>query len=169
MRFGRPLKDAAYNPFFSISYRKGFWRSIDVLCVINIHWWCLHRREWRILWWWRFEVSLPASPHRERLWEPARVGRGLWRDIILWEVTQKHSCKSWVTLDLQERFWLISHRIMKQIIGGDAVDVELCRSAILRALVAWGKLIYFNAFTVAERNLLRRNTSNLSWRSQQYY
>lgn len=98
----------------------------------------------------------PRRPTQKASVRVARVGRGWRRDLFLWEVTQKCSCKSWVTLDLQERLWLISHRIMKQIIQRHNADVELCRSGIPRALVAWGRLIYFNAFTVAERNLARR-------------
>lgn len=103
MRFGKLLKDAAYNPLFSISYKKGFWRSTDVLSchlwVINIHWWCFSRCERRILWLWRFGCvrlgqwgwtveferwGCRGSRHREMF-------------IILQEMSHKYSWTSWLT------------------------------------------------------------------------
>ncbi len=94
MRFGKLLKEAVYNPHFSISYRKGFWRSIDVLSrtsesLIFID-----------------DVSPAASGGYCDYEDLAVWGEGegglwgvSWVFIVLREMSHKHSWTSWLTED----------------------------------------------------------------------
>ncbi len=92
MRFGKLLKEAVYNPHFSISYRKGFWRSIDVLSrtsesLIFID-----------------DVSPAASGGYCDYEDLAVWGEGglwgvSWVFIVLREMSHKHSWMSWLTED----------------------------------------------------------------------
>ncbi len=152
MRFGKLLKDAAHNPLFSISYRKGFWRSIDVLSrtsesLIFID-----------------DVSPAASGgycdyEDLAVWgevRAVRVGCGIravgvsWVFIILREMSHKHSWTSWLTEASNSARIYQQHNPQKLQtigwhmfeIGAWGVPAELCASSACW----WWTLIYINSF-----------------------